>query len=150
MTASPEPIYRLTYLSSASAHFAPGDLPAILAVARERNSAAGITGILLFHDGNFLQVLEGSEEAVEQIYGLIARDVRHKGCLVLERRECASRLFDGWAMALRRTSDLGPNQLEGFRDIAGIGKRRKDAVVLAARETTETLIDGFLASFRDL
>lgn len=149
MTAPTEPLYRLTYLSSASTHLAPADLTAILAVARERNSVAGVTGLLLFHDDNFFQTLEGSKDDVECIYASIERDARHKSCLVLERRECGARLFDQWAMAFRRTSDLQSVQLAGFQDIARVCERSARSAP-KTREVTETLMDGFLTSFRDL
>jgi hypothetical protein len=149
MTASPQMNFRLTYVSSASRGFAPVVLEAILAAARANNTAEGVTGLLLFHDGNFLQTLEGDEQAVRRIYARIEHDPRHGGCIVLERRSVPSRLFGEWAMACRATSEFRPPQMSAFKEIASITEQRARPS-FDHQDATDHLIDSFLASFRDL
>jgi hypothetical protein len=149
MTASPRMNFRLTYVSSASRSFAPAELEAILATARVNNAAEGVTGLLLFHDGNFLQTLEGEEHAVRRIYARIERDPRHVGCIVLERRAVHSRLFDDWAMACRTTPELRLSQKNAFSEIASIAEQRAQPA-FEPQDATDHLIDSFLASFRDI
>lgn len=83
-------------------------LSELLAQCRRNNAALGLTGMLLYSDGNFMQALEGEEEAVDALLAKIAKDRRHTGMRVLWRRPIAQRLFDGWSMALRRLADLPP------------------------------------------
>jgi hypothetical protein len=70
----------------------------ILATARRNNSAAGVTGSLIFNSGGFAQVLEGHADDVGAIFEKIQRDERHSDVLVLECRDVAERLFPDWSM----------------------------------------------------
>jgi Sensors of blue-light using FAD len=56
-------MYELIYTSAETQAFTPADLAAMLRVARENNAAAHVTGILLYHQGSFMQVLEGEQSS---------------------------------------------------------------------------------------
>lgn len=73
-------------------------LAGILFDARRCNARDGITGALIARQDLFLQLLEGSAEAVDAAYQRIARDDRHIEVRQLVRREASERLFPGWAM----------------------------------------------------
>ena len=70
-------MHRLIYVSAAREEMSPEQLDSILAVARKNNEPAGVTGLLLFHDGSFFQVLEGPKDAAIRIFYVIERDHRH-------------------------------------------------------------------------
>lgn len=89
----------LTYASSSTRPFGKPELLDLLAVSRRNNQAVGVTGMLLFKDGNFLQVLEGEREAVRLLFDKIGRDDRHTGLLVLRHVEQEQRDFAQWSMA---------------------------------------------------
>ena len=59
---------QLLYVSSTSRDLAPATLNDILAAARANNPLLGITGLLIHIDGGFLQILEGEERAVRELY----------------------------------------------------------------------------------
>ena len=101
-------IHYLVYASSASDAFDVKDLDAILAASRRNNARAGLTGMLLFADGGFIQALEGSRDAVEQTYQRILDDPRHGGVQELFRGETNARQFPDWSMGYRmiEKSDL--------------------------------------------
>ncbi len=61
-------MFFLVYVSSATRPFSGEDLRALLATCRKNNAELGVTGMLLYKDGNFMQVLEGDEEAVRGLY----------------------------------------------------------------------------------
>jgi len=88
----------LIYVSSATRLLSTADLDDILAASRRNNTQLGVTGMLLYKDGNFMQALEGPEEAVLKLQRKIARDPRHKGLLVLRQVEVKERAFKEWAM----------------------------------------------------
>ncbi len=109
-------MWNLVYVSAASPSFVADDLAAILADARQRNAAYGVTGLLLHADGNFLQVLEGEAADVDRIYAGICRDKRHSGIIKLLHSKVDERHFGNWTMAFRRKSDITPADQARFAD----------------------------------
>jgi len=71
---------------------------AILAQSRQYNPTCGITGILCYGGGIFLQAIEGGRMAVSELYGHIQKDVRHKDVVLLDYEEISERRFGGWTM----------------------------------------------------
>jgi Sensors of blue-light using FAD len=70
----------------------------ILEQSRSHNPACGITGILCYGGGIFLQALEGGRNQVSSLYGLIQRDTRHKDVVLLHYEEISERRFGSWTM----------------------------------------------------
>jgi Sensors of blue-light using FAD len=70
----------------------------ILAKSREGNPGSGITGILCYGGGIFLQAIEGGRNAVNELYGHIQRDKRHKDVILLHYEEIEERRFGSWTM----------------------------------------------------
>ena len=83
-------------------------IAAIVKQSKAHNGAAGITGLLCFSDGIFLQVLEGGRSAVSAIYNRIASDPRHRDVVLLHYAEIAERRFSGWAMGQVNLGRLNP------------------------------------------
>ena len=90
-------LVRLLYASRAT-NVTPGATDSILAQARNYNHAAGITGILCYGGGVFLQAIEGGRMAVSELYGHILKDQRHKDVVLLDFEEISERRFGGWTM----------------------------------------------------
>jgi hypothetical protein len=93
---------RLTYASTASQEWSPEDLLKLLKQARTNNGAKNITGILLYSNGTFFQVLEGEEAAVENLFRTIEKDPRHKNCTIIERLNITERAFQYWSMGFEK------------------------------------------------
>lgn len=106
----------LLYLSSAVYKFSDAELIDLLAKARENNDRLGVTGMLLYHDGNFLQVLEGEEATVRPLFDTIHQDPRHQSVIKLIERPLSERQFGAWSMAFRTMDDLPVDQMEGYSD----------------------------------
>jgi Sensors of blue-light using FAD len=90
-------LVRLLYASRA-VDKNPEAIEAILAQSRQFNPAGGITGILCYGGGIFLQAIEGGRNAVSELYGHIQKDVRHKDVVLLHYEEITERRFGGWTM----------------------------------------------------
>ena len=90
-------LVRLLYCSRA-VDTSPGAIEAILTQAREYNPTCGITGILCYGGGIFLQAIEGGRMAVSDLFGHIQQDVRHKDVALLHYEEISERRFGGWTM----------------------------------------------------
>jgi hypothetical protein len=105
---------QMIYTSAATQKFSSQDLQALLEVSRRNNVRDGITGMLLFEDNTFLQVLEGEEEAVDKTYERIARDPRHAKILLIARFELEQRSFNDWEMGYFDASGGKLLQLPGY------------------------------------
>jgi hypothetical protein len=81
----------------------------LLVQARERNATLGITGLLLYRDGNFIQTIEGPSAATDELMTSIRVDSRHRGMIVMLDTEDDSREFGNWAMGFRHTTRPDPN-----------------------------------------
>ena len=116
-----EPIHTIVYASSAVSPFSTEDLEDLLQIARANNTRLGITGLLLYAEGNFLQILEGDEKSVEDLFDHIEHDQRHRGIIRLITRRHASRSFSNWSMGFKR---LQPKEfsehLPGFNDLLNL------------------------------
>ncbi len=90
-------LVRLLYASRA-VDISPETIEAILHECRSRNPESGITGVLCYGGGIFLQVIEGGRMAISQLYNQIQRDARHKDVVLLNYEEITERRFAGWTM----------------------------------------------------
>ena len=90
-------LVRLLYASRAVDTGADA-IDAILTQSRHSNPLCGITGILCYGGGIFLQAIEGGRMAISELYGHIQKDVRHKDVVLLHYEEISERRFGGWTM----------------------------------------------------
>lgn len=112
-------MYQLVYRSMANREFSFDDLKKLLVRARMRNKVLGVTGMLVFHDGSFLQALEGEKRAVNEIFGRILNDARHRDLTILHQGAGPdARVFGDWSM--------------GFADFTGAADILKGFVRLNA------------------
>ena len=110
-------LFTLVYLSNAAEAFSQEDLKNILTVSQANNSKVGVSGVLIYCDGNILQVLEGSKENVLEVYDKIKADRRHGGIIILQSRDIPERNFEGWSMGFRSSTKSEFEQLEGYLDL---------------------------------
>ena len=90
-------LVRLLYCSRA-VDSSPAAIESILSQSRQHNPASGITGILCYGGGVFLQAIEGGRMQVSDLFGHILRDARHKDVALLHFEEIFERRFGGWSM----------------------------------------------------
>ena len=132
-------MHKLLYVSSTRQDFPNDELQSILRQSRDNNHRRDVTGLLLYIDGGFLQVLEGDRTALHDLYALIAKDTRHRDAKVLLDEE-APRNFGRWSMGFRavrpETSEPG---------LAGITKEAVRGLIRSggAKRILEILIQTF-------
>ena len=107
-------VFSLVYVSSASRLMNDEELEEILRVSRVNNQRDGITGMLLYKDGNVMQVLEGPDDKVLTLVEKIRHDPRHYGLQVLLRDHVAERQFNQWAMAFHKVGSAPTADTEGL------------------------------------
>lgn len=101
-------LVRLLYASRAKVAITDQEMASILRKSREHNPVEGITGLLCYTDGIFMQMLEGGRDAINGRYNTIVRDDRHHDVILLSYEEIAEREFSGWAMGQVNLSRLNP------------------------------------------
>lgn len=108
-------MYSLIYRSVARESFTMPLIYKMLSGARDFNAAHDITGCLLYHKGQFIQLLEGDYNEVRALYERIEKDERHEQVELLEEEEVSHRIFNEWSMAFQ---DVGDEQLtSNFKEL---------------------------------
>jgi len=133
-------LVRLMYASRAALPMDQEELNAILRKSQANNPTRGITGVLCFSGGLFLQVLEGGRSNVNQLYQHISRDARHTDVLLLAYEEISERRFANWAMGLVNLARLNPAVLLKYSETAAL-----DPYAVSGQATVK-LFDELLAT----
>jgi hypothetical protein len=108
-------MYFHIYVSSAVNPFSRDQLRLLLAASVANNRRLDITGMLLYKDGNFMQVLEGEEASVKHLKGRIQQDARHRSIFTVVEGPQPERHFPEWSMGFRDlTLSSGHNAPPGF------------------------------------
>ena len=103
-------LVRLLYASRAVDR-SDAAIEAILSQSRHFNPTSGITGILCYGGGIFLQAIEGGRSPVSELYGHIQQDKRHKEVVLLHYEEITERRFGGWTMGQVNMSKINSSIL---------------------------------------
>ena len=103
-------MYQLNYRSTAKLGLELKDLDDILEESFANNSERNITGCLIYHDSNFVQILEGKKKDVLEMYEKIKIDKRHHAVTLLWENNIESRSFSEWNMAYHRPQDKNMKQ----------------------------------------
>ncbi len=98
-------MHTLIYSSEVETYLGDIDISSLLYAARQSNAEHKVTGVLLHHNGNFIQVLEGEEETIKRLYETILKDRRHKNIKLLLEKEIDKRQFNGWDMGFKNITD---------------------------------------------
>ena len=125
-------LYSLIYRSKASRAVHEVTLPPLLRKARLHNERTHLGGLLLHANGEFMQVLEGPEPALSQLYARIQADPRHYAVRTLAYGPIAQRAFPDWRMAYVPTDAEVLEKITGFlplKDAPGLASHPAEAVV---------------------
>lgn len=94
------PLHRLVYVSDAVGAAGANLMSVvdILGVSDRNNRRDHLSGVLLFHNGRFLQAIEGARSDLDRLMARLGRDTRHRNIRILSDRPIAERAFSGWTM----------------------------------------------------
>lgn len=135
-------LIQIVYASAANVHFSSEDLETLLERARANNEPRGLTGVLLYKDETFFQVLEGEPEHVHSLYSKIELDPRHSNVLLLVQREISERNFGEWSMGFLRDHQT-VEQLPGFVDFFGGQSGANFIDLYGDKQRISQILDGF-------
>jgi hypothetical protein len=134
---------QLIYVSTACRLLDEAELLAILEASVRHNGPQAVTGMLLYADGSFMQILEGSPAAIDETMGRIRNDDRHRDVVVIETRPIARREFGRWSMGFRR---LGEREMRHPNFIPFFEFGRTPAATAAGSGAALALLHKFAAS----
>jgi len=137
----PSELIHCVYTSASSRAFETQELSELLEVARENNAKLGLTGMLLYAQGSFFQVLEGQADVVDALYAKIERDKRHEQVTLVIREPIPRRYFDVWTMGFYKASR---EELAGMSGVNNFFGKDRTAVSVDAGRAKK-----LLAAFRD-
>ena len=133
-------IQRIVYASTATHACSDEELAQLLEKSRSNNKESGITGMLVYHEDSFLQLIEGPGPALNHLFGKLRADSRHTKVVLLLRERISERTFADWTMGFARMSGSEVQTLPGMMDFA---QRRISLQQLAPRRAVM-----FLTAFR--
>jgi hypothetical protein len=134
-------LYNLVYVSAASRPFGERALLELLEQSRASNAKHGITGMLLFRDGAFMQALEGPKDEVLELFGRIEKDERHECVIVLYQGPIEARHFPDWSMGFKSPSEAELAKVEGYTSFLNFPNQPYDRQILAS--VARKLLDSF-------
>jgi len=132
-------VHQLFYVSTAKLGLEQFDVDQILLKARLVNPSKNLTGVLLFRDGIFLQLLEGDKADIQWLYQKIKKDPRHRNIFTIFETVAEKRLFRDWSMGY---CEIGPIQLKMVNEV--IGWKR----LTSGKDVSPELILDLLAKFK--
>jgi len=106
---------QIIYTSQASEQLNKRNLLDLLHTSRGYNTIDNITGVLMHRDGYFLQIIEGEQDVIEDLFQRLNNDTRHKNIKMILDRSIESRLFSNWAMGCADFDEPELSMLPGIR-----------------------------------
>ena len=110
-------MYYLIYVSYATAKMDVNDLRDLAKKCHQNNIEKDITGMLVYLDGKFLQVLEGNKGDVEKLFAHISTDPRHEKVRILIEGDIEKRNFEGWSMGFKMLDKQVFKDMSGLTDL---------------------------------
>ena len=110
-------LHCLIYTSIATQKMPDEELKAILAKARPHNCQLQITGMLLYQDPFFMQILEGEEDIIQQQFERIAKDSRHHKVSIIYKKSIDERNFSDWTMGFNKIDNPAINYTVSLKEI---------------------------------
>ena len=114
-------LIHLIYVSTATEQFEEDTLIDLLDLARSKNREIDVTGMLLYSEGSFFQVLEGEQSVVESLYTKIATDNRHTKVTKIIQEPIEQRAFGKWTMAYTGATREQLSEIKGLNDFFARG-----------------------------
>jgi len=136
-------LYYILYISAGTNWFTGAELKDLLKVSHRNNTRDGITGLLLYGDGNFIQLLEGEKTAIERTFERVSADPRHKSVTIIDSGELSARNFPKWSMGFKAMDSFSHTGFSGFLD-----PETKDILLLNKQHKATDLLKVFIRTSR--
>jgi len=119
-------LIHIVYLSYSTKELSESELNGFLSTIRRKNEIQNITGLLLYNDEAFIQVIEGKREIINTLFDNISKDSRHSNIVKLLEEPIENRAFPSWFMGFRKLNKEQTPQVPGYSDFM---QKNKDATM---------------------
>jgi hypothetical protein len=141
-------VYQMIYFSTTPTPLDAAQITDLLKQSKANNARDGITGLLVYYDKMFFQILEGDRDKVEACYHRIEKDQRHRKLFLMWEGDAEKRAFDDWKMAYESESDLCE---ETRKSSLSIHKLKQDPGQMSRGDPyMASTIQNVLSDFREL
>ncbi len=134
-------LIHIVYMSFSSKALSETELNGFLATIRQKNQIQNITGLLLYSDEAFIQVIEGEKDTIHPLFKLISQDARHSSIVKLIEEPISKRNFPSWSMGYRKLEDSNKASIVGYSDFMQNNKSKFDTIECA--ESVRHLLSSF-------
>jgi hypothetical protein len=131
----------ITYVSSAVLRFRESILQDLVEQCQANNERLAVTGVLVYSDGNFMQVIEGPDLTTHALYERVKRDTRHRDVTTINVQPLEEREFEGWSMAY---NIVPPRSLRGHAIPHAFLDRARQRALPLPKGSASSLICAFM------
>jgi len=107
-------LIHIVYLSVSARKLAEKEQNELLTEIRRNNKILEVTGLLLYNDEFFTQVIEGAKNTIQNLHETIKKDSRHGNFVKLLEEPIENRAFPDWSMGYRKINTNEDSSLPGF------------------------------------
>ena len=132
---------QVSYVSRSAEPMSASDLLTLLHECRTNNTRQGVSGLLLYGNGTFLQTIEGEAEVVDPLYERIFNDKRHADIELLYRKNIHQREYSEWSMGFDEINDASLENVSGLRDFGAVDFNF--TTLTGNREVVESLLEHY-------
>lgn len=105
------------------------ELDALVEKAKKKNLRLGVTGMLVYYDGSFIQILEGAEDVINDLFQTIKKDRRHDNVIIIDAEYIEHRSFSSWQMALKKLSLNDLIKYPELKSLLNLSDSKKNATL---------------------
>jgi hypothetical protein len=134
-------LIHLVYVSFANKSLTEKELESLLTEIRKKNAQQNVTGLLLYNDLNFIQVIEGTKKTIHKVFNSIEQDSRHTNVVKLLEEPIKKRAFPDWSMGYRKLSKEQSSSIPGFSNF--LNGEDQENIIRGSTQQVMYLLDSF-------
>ena len=123
-------LVQIIYVSNRKTNCTEKEIEEILKACKKNNASLHLTGVLLYNEHKFLQLVEGEYKVTMEMYDKIKKDNRHENCILISSLFIKERSFPSWQMGLKKVD----NSLEIISDISESEKKYFQQLIAGKQE----------------
>ncbi len=128
---------QLVYVSNRKSICTQDEIDKILASCKKNNPSLDITGILLYNDTKFIQLVEGEAKVIMDLYDKIKKDSRHSNCMMISYGAIKEKSFPSWHMG---TKKIEKNEVDFKTDITTEDKAAFNSILSGKEENGQKVL----------
>lgn len=118
-------LIHIVYVSFSDQDLTEKELEELLVDIRKRNKLQKVTGLLLYNDGAFIQLIEGKAHIIQNLFEKIKNDKRHSNIVLLLEESIKKRAFPNWTMGYFRLNREQSEKIPGYSEFMHSTDSRK-------------------------